>query len=351
MIKVGICGFAHGHVFSFALEWLRDPEKYGVTVTGAWDHNQTRLADSLKQFPDSVKPYETLEALLDSGIDAVVITSETAYHADHCEKAAEAGKDIILYKPMALTLVQADRIVETVKKNGVRLTMGWQMRADKQNARMREIAQNGELGKVCLFRRRHGLGVHTWKDFDKTWHDNPVLNRDIFADDSSHPINLMQWMFGMPETVMCEMSTMINPKVPNDNGVALFKYANGMIAEISCSFTTSASEITTEMYCEKGSAQQYFGDNPACRIKHGENGLKWFVEGESDWTDSGIPSPASHGERLKDQAEPMAEFLNGGEPLCTAEEGRDSLRLVLACYLSQREGQRVSVYDKRIYEI
>lgn len=353
MINVGICGFAHGHVFSFAGEWMRDPEAYGVKVVSAWDADEKRLSESLTRFPDGIKACASMDELLESGIQAVVVTTETAYHAEMCERAANAGKDIILYKPIALTMREADRIVDAVKRSGVRLSMGWQMRTDPQNARMREIVQNGELGKVCLFRRRHGLATHTWEGFENAWHVNPALNRDIFADDSSHPFNLMLWMFGMPETVMCEMSTMVNPKIPNDNAVAVFKYANGMIAEISMSFTTSAAEITTEIYCEKGSVQQYFGDAPATRLPRGERtpGLVWFREGDSCWTDSGIPSPAKHAERLSDQAGPMAEFLRGGREVCTAEEGRDTLKLVLACYLSAREGTRVNVNDKRIYDI
>ena len=47
----------------------------------------------------------------------------------------------------------------------------------------------------------------------------------------------------------------------------------------------------------------------------------------------------------------MAEFLKGGPSVCTAEEGRDSLRLVMACYLSARTGERVSVWDDRVYDI
>ena len=57
------------------------------------------------------------------------------------------------------------------------------------------------------------------------------------------------------------------------------------------------------------------------------------------------------GQRLVDQAEPMARFLHGEAPLCDAKEGRDTLRLVLACYLSAKEGKRVSVYDERINEL
>ena len=350
MIRVGILGFAHGHVMSFAGEWKAHPE-YGVEVVAGWDHDAQRLQKSCETL--GIQPVDTADALLQSDIEAVVITTETCYHAEMVEKAAAAGKNIILYKPIALTMKEADRIVEAVNKNGVRFTMGWQMRVDPQNIKMKEIVTQQTLGKVCAYRRRHGLATHTWAGFENTWHVAPDKNRDIFADDSSHPIDMMQWMFGMPETVSCEITSMLNPKVPNDNGVALFRYANGMIAEISCYFTCSAAEITTEIYCEKGAVQQYFGDAPATRLPRlsGMPGLKWYTEGDADWTDSGIPSPAQHGERLKAQALPFADFLKGGPAVCTAEEGRNTLRLVLACYLSARTGKRVSVWDDGVYDI
>lgn len=350
MIKVGVLGFAHGHIMSYGGEWNAD-DKYGVKIVAGWDHDSERLQKSCETL--KATSYDTPEALLASGVDAVVVSSETCYHADLIEKAAAAGKDIICYKPLALTMQEADRIVEAVNKNGVRFSMGWQMRNDPQNQKMKEIIETEALGKVCAFRRRHGLATHTWANFADTWHAAPDKNRDIFADDSSHPINMMQWIFGMPESVMCEMGTMLNPRVPNDNGIALFRYANGMVAEITCCFTCSAAEATTEIYCEKGAVQQYYGDGPATRLPRveGAPGLKWFKEGDAGWTDSGIPSPAAHGQRLKDQAGPLADFLKGGPSVCTAEEGRDTLRLVLACYLSCKEGRRVSVWDDGVYSI
>ena len=338
MIRVGIIGFAHGHVFRYGGEWNAHPE-YGVQIAGGWDRDEARCKEGCEKL--STVPFESLEALLASDISAVVISSETSFHAEYVELAAAAKKDIILYKPMALHMSEADRIVDAVKKNGVKFTMGWQSRTDPQNIKMREIVQNETLGKVCHYRRRHGLS-------------SPVYNRDIFADDSSHPIDMMHWMFGMPETVSCEMTTMANPKVVNDNGVALFKYENGMIAEITCSFTTVASEITTEIYCTGGSVQQYYGDATSTSMPRpaGQPGLKWMAVGDKDWTDSGIESPDAHAKRLDAQALYFANYLKGeGPAVCTAEDGRDSLRLVLACYLSAREGRRVSVWDERIYGI
>ena len=350
MINVGVLGFAHGHVMSYGKAWEDHPE-YGVKITAGWDHDAERLKKSCAAF--NATPCDTVEALLASDISAVVISCETKYHVDMVEKAAAAGKDIILYKPMALTMAQADRIVEAVNKNGVRFTMGWQMRVDPQNIKMKELIENGELGTVTLYRRRHALNTHEWGNFADTWHANPDLNRDIFADDSSHPINMMQWIFGMPETVFCEMSTMIDPRVPNDTGVALFKYKSGMIAEISCQFTTTAAEITTEVYGDKGSIQQYYGDAPSTnKLPHGTVGLKWYHQGDADWTESDLETPPQHGARLAWQALPFAQFLKGERgPVCSAEEGRDSLRLVLACYVSARTGERVSVWDERVYDV
>ena len=348
MINIGILGFAHGHIGAIANQWKAHPE-FGVTLACGWDHDAERGKKSCEGF--GIEFIEDLDKLLASDIQAVIITSETGLHADLVEKAAAAKKNIVLYKPMALTMKEADRIVDAVNKNGVRFSMGWQMRTDPQNQKMRQMVLDKELGDVALYRRRHCLGVHKWAGFENTWHNDPKYNRDIFADDTSHPINMMQWFFGMPETVTCEMSTMFNPKIPNNNGVIVFKYANGMIAELTCSFTCCASDITTEIYCENGSILQYFGDNPGAALPHeGMPGLKWFKAGDADWTYSDIPSPAAHGPRLGWQAGPLGAFLNGGEPVCTAEEGRDTLRLVLACYLSAREGQRVSVYDDRVYK-
>ena len=111
-VSIGILGFAHGHVNSYRTQWRQRPE-LGVNVVAGWDHDQERLA---KMNADgSLDACETPEALLArDDIAAVVIGAETAYHADLVEKAAAAGKTIVLQKPMALTLPQADRIVQAV---------------------------------------------------------------------------------------------------------------------------------------------------------------------------------------------------------------------------------------------
>ena len=132
-IKVGILGTAHGHVMNYGRKWIENPQ-WDVELVGAWDHDKARLEANANAL--GIGKYDTPEALL-AEVDAVVISSETSYHVTLTELAAAAGKDIICYKPMALTLEEADRMVAAVETSGVRFTLGYQMRVDPQNIKMK----------------------------------------------------------------------------------------------------------------------------------------------------------------------------------------------------------------------
>jgi predicted dehydrogenase len=351
-VYVGILGFAHGHVNAYCAQW-RDHPEYDLKVVAGWDHDADRLAKNASDF--GIRPETELDALLASTeIQAVVIAAETSMHAGLVERAAAAGKAIVLQKPVALTLGEADRIVMAVQASGVPFTMAWQMRTDPQNIQIREIIHSGQLGQAFMVRRRHGLNTHQWPNFTQLWHARPELNRDIWADDAAHAIDFIYWLLGAPETVTAEILSMYDPRVPMDNGVALFRYPNGPLAEVSCSFTCPAAENTTEVFAEKGSIIQNFGDVPSCNVPRPEGacGLKWFSSDTGKWTCSDIPSPAGHGERIAGLAKPLAEFLRGQRaPIATAEDGRTTLRMTLACYVSVRQGRRVRLEDTEIDKV
>lgn len=348
-IRVGILGFAHGHVSSYCTKWLENKE-WGVLPTAGWDHKADRLQDAVDKF--GVQGFDTPEALLaDDSINAVVVSAETSYHAELVEMAAEAGKTVILQKPMALTMPDADRIVKAVENTGIRFSMAWQMRVDPQNIKMKQLLQSGDFGKVFMVRRRHGLSTHRWPGFTETWHVDPAANRDIWADDTSHAIDFIQWLLGVPDSVTAEMDTLHTPKVPNDNGIAIFRYKNGPIAEVTSSFTCAAGENTTEIIAENGSIIQNFGDGPSCNVPRPEGGigLKWLLGDADHWTISDIATPPNHGHRIAGLAEPLAAFLRGErEAIATAEEGRTALRMVLATYVSNARGCRVGLDDPDI---
>jgi predicted dehydrogenase len=228
------------------------------------------------------------------------------------------------------------------------------MRADAEIVEIKELLATGKLGTVFMVRRRHGLGTHLWPDFTQLWHTKPELNRDIWADDAAHAIDFILWLLGAPETVTAEIMSLHDPRVPMDNGVALFRYPGGPLAEVSCSFVCPAMENTVEVVTEKGCIVQNYGDAPSCGVPRPPDacGLKWYTVDEKKWTCGAAPTPASHGDRIAGLAGPLAEFLGGKRaPLATAEEGRTALRMTLACYVSVREGRRVSLDDPAIVKV
>ncbi|MCY2930253.1 MAG: Gfo/Idh/MocA family oxidoreductase [Planctomycetota bacterium] len=343
-MDIGILGLAHPHVQAYVGRWQERPE-WGLRVTAAWDRDPTRRDQAAKDY--ALRACATEEELLDDcGLGGVVIAAETSDHARLAERAAGAGKAIVMQKPLALTLAEADRIVEAVERAGVPFSLAWQMRTDPQNLKMKELLAGGRFGRVLMVRRRHGLGTHTWPGFETSWHVAPEYNRDIWADDASHPADFLYWLLGMPASVTAELGTLVNPKIPHDNGIAIFRYAGGPIAEICCSFTCLAGENTTEIVCEKGTIIQNHGDVPSANVPRwpGSVGLKWFLQEEGRWTAGDTPEVANHGERIAGLAGPLAEFFQGRRPpIATAREGRDVLRMILATYESNATGRRVTL--------
>lgn len=343
-IRIGVLGFAHGHVGMYCARWAQQPE-LGVRVVAGWDHDSSRASSNCSNF--GIDCAESVEALLGRGdVDAVVIASETSMHADFVEQAAAAGKAIVLQKPIALTMEQADRIVDAVNGAGVAFTLAWQMRVDPHNVQAKSLLDSGEFGRVFMVRRRHCLATQHMKDFDKAWHVKPELNRDIFADDAAHPIDFLYWLLGKPSSVFAEMGTLLNPAIPNDNAIAVFRYPDGTFAEVSCSFVAIAGENTLEIICEHGAIIGNYGDAPSSGIPRPPGGiqLKWYLDRVGNWTVSDLPDVPNQGERIAGLAKPLAEFLGGERrAIATAEEGRDALRLVLACYESNEQGRRVTL--------
>lgn len=342
-MNIGVLGFAHGHVNAYCQRWVAEPD-LDIRVAAAWDADEARLSGAVERFGPVA--CTSIDDLLAQDIEAVIIASETVYHAELVEKAARAGKAIILQKPLALTLEEADRIVSVIDETGVRFSMAWQMRVDPQNLEIKALIDSGKLGRIYQIRRRHCLDFCRDVKQAASWHLNPAYNRDIFADDASHAMDFLYWIFGMPVSVTAELGTLRHAEIANDHAISIFRYDDGMMAEVSDSFCSVGSENTTEITAEKGSLVQNYGDavSAKSRSDDGSTCLKWILEDDEGWTLSDDPGVSHQGERIAALAKPLADFLHHRRPaLATAEEGRDVLRMLLACYDSNERGQRIKL--------
>ena len=114
-IGIGVLSFAHGHVCSYSGEWKNMPDE--VKLVSAWDDDVDRGKANCENFG-----YEFVAdidgVLSNPAIDLIAVASETSKHTDLVIAALEAGKDVLLQKPMALSVADCDRIIDAVERTG-----------------------------------------------------------------------------------------------------------------------------------------------------------------------------------------------------------------------------------------
>lgn len=343
-LRIGVLSHAHGHINTYC-GILRDRDDVDLVAT--WDADRGRGQQAAKRFGLELR--DSAQAVVeDPRIDAVMIGSETNRHADLVESAAAAGKAILLQKPMATTLADCDRIIAAVDRHGVKFSVAFQMRHDPVNEKMKELLDAGIVGRPAMVRRRHCINVLLNPAFargDTAWHVDPVANVGMFFDDAMHAADWMFWMLGKPLSVMAEIDNIVTDVAPDDNGLAVYRFASGVIGVLLNSSTTVAAIGTTEIYGDEGTILQDYGDAPATSAPRPANAvpLRSIRRGDSEWTAYPLPIPAGQGERIAAVPQPFLDYLRGEqEAPVTAQEGRVSVEMVLGAYRSAAEGRRVN---------
>jgi predicted dehydrogenase len=342
-LGIGIISFAHGHVNAYCSQ-IRGFED--ARLVAAWDDNKERGERNAQQFGTVFVP-SLQEMLGRDDLDAVIVASETNRHADHCVAAAEAGKAILLQKPMATTLADCNRILDAVDRTGVHFQMAFQMRCDPVNQKMVELVHEGVLGKIGMVRRRHCINFlfsPGLKEGPMAWHIDPVANVGMFFDDAVHAADFLYWLLGRPVSVMAEIDNVLTDVAPDDTGIALFRFEGGTMAALENSSVTLAGENTTEIYGDQGVLIQNHGDGVSTGMATPDSvALKMYRPNQpGTWQNFPFDIPGSHGERIGAVPRPWIDTLKkASPPTASARDGRVSVAMCLAAYESARTGRRV----------
>jgi myo-inositol 2-dehydrogenase/D-chiro-inositol 1-dehydrogenase/scyllo-inositol 2-dehydrogenase (NAD+) len=163
----------------------------GATITALVDPAEEILAQTGDDFGISGR-YASLEEALDqASFDAVIITTPTFTHRHLAVLAADHGKHIFLEKPMALSLVACDAIIEAVERNGVILQMGFMRRFDPDFAAAAERIQAGEIGQPTMIKTlTHGPGL------PPAWANDIRTSNGMLAEVTSHDFDTIRWLMG-----------------------------------------------------------------------------------------------------------------------------------------------------------
>ncbi len=295
--------------------------------------------------------YSSLDEMLArDDLDVVTICTPSGAHLEPCVAAAQAGKHVIVEKPLDVTLERCDAMIQACEQAGVQLATIFPSRFHQSSKLMKQAVEQGRFGRLALgdafvkwFRTQEYYDSGAWRG---TW---ALDGGGALMNQAIHSVDLLLWLMGPAVEVMAHAATLAHERIEVEDVVtASVRFANGALGVI---------EATTAGYPGSLKKIELTGSTGTAILEE-EDIIKWeFAEKtEADETirqemlgrtktGGGAADPAAIGHHA--HAELFRDFLQAiaGQraPVIDGREGRRSVELILAIYESARTGQKVQL--------
>ncbi len=290
----------------------------------------------------NIKCYEDYRDLLKEDIDLISIATESGNHASIAMDCLNASKHLIIEKPMAMNIEDANKIIELAEKKNLKVSACHQNRFNVAISKLKEAISKERFGRISHgsihVRWNRGEGYYNQAKWRGTWKDDGgcLMNQCI------HGIDLLRWLMGddIEEVYGVTRQQFHDYLEAEDVGMAVVKFKNGSIATI---------EGTTNVYPENLEETLYiFGEKGTVKVggKSTNNIDVWDFADETadDKVNKGFKEETSnvygngHTSLFKDMIEAIK---NDRKPYVDAFAGKNALEVVLSIYKSQKEGKAV----------
>jgi predicted dehydrogenase len=180
-------------------------------------------------------------------VDAVTVATPSGTHAAIALDAARAGKHVVVEKPLALRLEDADAVVEACARAGVRLFEVKQNRYNPPVRRLHEAVRQGRLGRITLATARvrwcRPARYYTEGGWRGTWAEDG----GVIANQAIHHIDLLVWLAGDLEAVIARGATALAPIETEDVGVALLRFRSGALGALEATTTARPRDLESSI--------------------------------------------------------------------------------------------------------
>jgi predicted dehydrogenase len=208
MVRIGIAGIGFMGVTHFRAAkgieggkvtaiFTRDPKK----LEGDWRSVRGNFGDAggLEDL-SGIKRYRDLDEMIaDPDLDMIDICLPTYLHADVAVKALLSGKHVLVEKPIALSLEDAERMIDASRSSGRKLMVAQVLRFFPQFAFIKEAIEDGRFGRFLGGHLKRVISRPTWGG--DNWFDDPAKSGGPVIDLHIHDADFVQYMLGMPEKV------------------------------------------------------------------------------------------------------------------------------------------------------
>ncbi len=283
------------------------------------------------------------ELLAMAAIEMVVVGVPNFLHCHITLAAAEAGKHVVMEKPLCMNLAEADRMIEACKRANVKLMYAEELCFTPKYVRLKGLLDEGALGKPVLFKQSE---KHDGPHADHFW-DVERSGGGVTMDMGCHAIAFFRWLNGRNpiKSVYAQMSTSVHSAKTkgDDNAVIILEFENGVIAVAEESWTKlGGMDDRAEIHGSEGvayadvlqgnSIQTYSTKGVGYAVEKAGITAGWsFTMYEEIWN-YGFPQEFEHFVRCVKHDE---------QPLVTGDDGRAVLEAIFAAYESAGTGRKV----------
>lgn len=291
----------------------------------------------------NAEPYLDYRALISrSDIDVVDICVPSGLHATIALDALAAGKHVIVEKPIALSIEDADLMIATAKAHQRKLCVVLQNRYNPPMQDLRRIVDQGKLGKLLL-----GNATVRWyrpqEYYEDGWHGTRMMDGGALMNQSIHHIDALQWFLGTVTQVFAYGGTLAHRMESEDVGIAVLRFDNGALGVVEGSTITYPENLegSISLFGERGS------------VKVGGTALNrkifWKIDGELEHerellTREQIDPQSVYGDSHKAViAEMISAIREDRQPATNGTAAKRSLAIVLGMYDSIARGTPVDI--------
>ncbi len=325
----------------------------GGRLASVYSRNSERREAFASDF--GAEAFGNYEAFLaNRSLDAVVLCTPNGTHLDYGIPAADAGKDLIIEKPLEVTVERGRRLLDHCLQAGVRLTVIYQNRFIPAIQELKQTVDQGLIGDLVMVRG----SVKWFRDQDyyqkAPWRGTLDLDGGgALINQAIHTVDLITWLAGPVASVQAFKGTLTHEGMEGeDNLVASMQFENGALGVFEASTSvTPAQNRMIELHGTRGTAVL---DGDDLRITTGNGELSPSQEGQERVTDSGnkpkqpgsgggaSPFAGFSGEYHLRQYRHIVEYMQSGHtPMVSGEESLISLAFVEAAYRSSEKGESV----------
>jgi len=297
-----------------------------------------------------IRKFASYEELLASpDVDAVVIATSSALHAEAALKAIRAGRPVMVEKPLALSLRDAELIRGEAERFRVPVLVCHQLRYRPLFRRLKRAIDGGGFGNILYAAASLRIRRDDAYYAAAPWRGKWELDGGMLINQGIHLIDLMLWFLGEPRQVSGELMRLPGgAKETEDAALAAIRFSSGAVGWFDANVLTYPNTLEQSLYICGTKGTVAVGGPALDRI------LRWHVEGSADggetvhgMPEAGTPEPGTpvpvpdsdgHPEMYLDF---VRAVRTGGQPLVNAAEGTRALGLIFALYQSHLEGRAV----------